>query len=154
MPDNFAASTFATWFAERDRGECWEWPYARTAKGYGRLNVPGKGPVRLHRHAWELANGRPIPIGLVAMHVCDNPPCVNPAHIEIGRPADNSADMVRKGRSPIGERSGRAKLTIDEARRIRSADGSPSEVAKAFGVSVNTVNRIRRRALVGGWRAA
>lgn len=84
---------------------CWPWMACRNRHGYGKVGVGGIS-VTAHRAVWELANG-PIPAGLHVLHRCDNPPCVNPAHLFLGTNADNVEDKVRKGRSCAGERSGR-----------------------------------------------
>jgi hypothetical protein len=57
-----------------------------------------------HRWSWTLANG-PIPDGMVVMHRCDNPPCVNPGHLSLGTQLENIADRVSKGRSATGLRN-------------------------------------------------
>lgn len=77
-----------------DLGECWIWTGARMRYGYFQY---GKKLIGAHRVAWELRNG-PIPDGLYVLHRCDNPPCVRPDHLFLGTAADNTADMVAKGR--------------------------------------------------------
>lgn len=89
------------WSKVKKTETCWVWT-AGTFKyrnGYGQFRVRrGDPPAYAHRFAWELVNG-PIPQGLHVLHRCDNPPCVNPAHLFLGTQIDNYRDMVSKGRS-------------------------------------------------------
>jgi hypothetical protein len=66
---------------------CWEWTGARAKTGYGVLN-----PHFAHRYSYTLHAG-PIPERLVIDHLCRNPPCVNPAHLE----AVTNRENVRRG---------------------------------------------------------
>lgn len=83
----FWSRVYCPYFAD-----CWVWTGAYHSTGYGWFQRQ-----RAHRIAWELTEG-PIPKGLVVMHRCDNPFCVNPAHLALGSLSSNSYDMIAKGR--------------------------------------------------------
>jgi hypothetical protein len=129
--------------------ECWPWRGRRNALGYGQLDVTfgpfQDRPVPAHRISLSLALGRPIAPGMEACHTCDNPPCVNPAHLFEGTGQENRDDMVRKGRQAHGSRTGSAKLTDEQVRaiRVRVASGEArSTVAKDFGIHQSNVSYI------------
>lgn len=79
--------------------ECWEFDGPQLAFGHGRYNSPA-GMVA-HRYAWALANGRLPTSDEVVRHACDNPPCCNPAHLNIGTQQDNVDDMLARERAPF-----------------------------------------------------
>lgn len=123
---------------------CWEWAGALSKKGYGRFNRASSHrsfTVAAHRYAWERQNG-PIPAGMFIMHRCDNRRCVRVDHLSLGTPAENSSDMVRKGRSASGERHSQAILTeplVRAIRFMRRAGLSYAVIATAAGVKRATV---------------
>jgi len=122
---------------------CWEWMGARYWTGYG-LIIANKVRYATHRASYMLYTGD-IPAGKVVCHKCDNPPCVNPAHLFLGTKAENSADMVNKQRSATGERNGKSKLTEMQAREILSLRDSGKSlrlVADHFGVTKKTIHFI------------
>jgi HNH endonuclease len=69
----------AKWMPEPMSG-CWLWFGAQISEGYGQLVVDGKraGAHRLAHERWV----GPIPCGFVIDHLCRNPSCVNPEHLE------------------------------------------------------------------------
>lgn len=76
--------------------ECWPWLGFRDSLGYGRFATHKQGWFA-SRVAWFLANGNQQPEGFVC-HSCDNPPCVNPAHLWLGDARSNTRDMIAKRR--------------------------------------------------------
>ena len=79
---------------------CWEWLAHRNRTGYGKFKVRhDKPPALAHRHSYELTSGQPVPNELSVRHSCDNPGCVNPAHLSLGTHQDNMRDAVERGRT-------------------------------------------------------
>lgn len=145
--------------------ECWPWSGAAAAHGYGHVWGEKNKNVGAHRVSWELHNG-PIPDGLDVLHRCDNPPCVNPAHLFLGTATDNGRDMVSKGRAntprgdvhgsrtkperrPRGEASWNARLNDDLVRFVRQryAEGGISmrQLGARVGLHHGTIGQLVRR---------
>lgn len=82
----------------RTAAGCLEWQGAHDGKGYGQISEAHGRKIRTHRAAWQLTHG-PIPEGMWVLHRRDNPPCCDPTHLFLGSAADNTADMVAKGRA-------------------------------------------------------
>lgn len=130
----------------RGEDECWEWQASKTANGYGLIALPRDGKLVLaHRLSWEFANG-PILPGLFVCHTCDNPLCVNPAHLFLACNAGNMRDAAKKGRMACGERNGQAKLSDEEVGELRARHATGGimqrELAEKFGVSRPTISKI------------
>ncbi len=127
--------------------DCWEWMGSRHYKGYGEIALSHKGKTKSHRVAWALTNGE-IPEGMVVCHSCDNPPCCNPDHLFLGTHKTNKHDSQEKGRHAFGERSGMAKLTESEVKKIRAIDKTGTRtrlsLASQFGISGRMVTSICR----------
>lgn len=129
--------------------DCWFWTGYCNPGGYGVLGGFGSGDTVLaHRVAWHIATGLAPPDDKVVRHSCDNPPCVNPAHLLLGDHQDNSDDCVSRGRSLKGERHPLTPLTTDNVLEIRSryaAKESPTVLAKEFGVTPTSIGAIVHR---------
>lgn len=81
--------------------ECWLWTGTTRSDGYGVMQIGTLAEpkmIRTNRLALELATGEPVPDELHACHHCDNPPCVNPAHLYAGTRLENMRDMVERRR--------------------------------------------------------
>lgn len=125
--------------------ECWVWSGSVGRDGYGVLTV-GRKQMRAHRASFEAYNGE-IPPGLLVCHRCDVPLCVNPDHLFLGTPKENTQDMIRKSRNTVlrGSDHPNAKLTMEDRasiRALRSSGEKLTVVAEKFGISVQTVSAI------------
>lgn len=133
------------WRRVRKTRGCWLWTGAVKENGYGVIGETRAGRmIGVHVVSWELTNG-PVPDGLCVLHECDVRNCVRPSHLFLGTNADNTRDMYDKGRAPVGERHGCAKLRAMDVRHIRrrKAEGETQrQLAEAFGVSQPLINNI------------
>lgn len=93
-------------------GGCWESLRARASGGYTYVRLSGNR-LGTHRLAYETWVG-PIPEGHVVRHKCDNPPCINPDHLDIGTQVDNVQDTKKRGRVARGDSHWASKITEEE----------------------------------------
>ena len=156
---SYVERTAARFWSKVDRcghDDCWPWLGTKKmpnniGEQYGTFGVSENGnrtEYRAHRLAYMLAVGE-VPDGILVMHTCDTPLCVNPNHLELGTNADNMADRDAKGRVAKGEGSGKSKLRAHQVRRIRRSRRSNSELASEYGVHSTTILNIRRGRLWG-----
>lgn len=126
---------------------CIEWIGNKNNKGYGIMEVAGR-TLACHRLAWELANNKKVPNNMCVCHSCDNPPCINPAHLWIGTRADNHIDMVNKNRHAHGKNSN-SRLTEQQVLQIRSEykgiRGEYRRIAERLGVSRSVIEDVVQR---------
>jgi hypothetical protein len=142
---------------------CWWWTGGTDSSGRGSLNGASYGTTVAPRFAWRMAHG-PIRDGLHVLHRCDQPACVNPAHLFLGTHTDNVRDMHAKRRawqethperSPRGERHYASVLTDDQVRDIREhcrtarfgvrSPVSQTAFARKYGVSLATIQDVLNR---------
>lgn len=126
-----------------DCSGCWLWQKAIGGTGYGAIQLAAGVTGKAHRVSWELANG-PVPTGLNVLHECDTPRCVNPKHLFVGTVADNSNDMVSKGRSLVGAKNPNARLKEDDIQMILSSSLNAIQLGELLSVNPETIRRVRR----------
>jgi len=156
----------------RGPADCWPWLGAKNNQGgrgygHGLFYWPITGVRRMvgaHVASWLLEHGGDrIAPGGVVRHACDNPSCVNPAHLVLGTQLDNMRDKVERGRAASGAANGAytmperrrrggehgmAKLNEDTVRLIRlaHADGVRQvELARRHGVTQANISEVVRR---------
>jgi hypothetical protein len=143
---NLSPAQIESFFKKIDRkgdDDCWEWN-SYTRGGYGRVRIGGTlyGATRM---LWRLVHGSD-PIGQYICHKCDNPGCCNPSHLFLGSAADNNDDKEKKGRGkhPIGEAAGLAKLTEEDVIRIFTSAESATVLGRQYGVASTAIDSIRK----------
>ena len=120
---------------------CWDWIACKDKSGYGRFKNTGA-------HRWSKENFDSVSVkDLFVCHTCDNPGCVNPAHLFVGTHQDNINDQKIKNRTCKGVRNGQSKFSNKEIFDIRTAHkngkrGVIKELAKQYGVNRMTISLI------------
>lgn len=142
-------TTEERFWAKVDRsGSCWLWIAGKRGDGYGAFQVESTRQISAHRYSYEIHHGQ-IPQGMVVMHSCDRPLCVNPAHLSVGTQAENAADSARKARRHRGSHNSQAKLTegqvISMRERYLAGGITHSRLADEFAVSHALVSAILTR---------
>lgn len=150
--NNFPSATERFW-AKVDKQspeECWLWTASTYQNGYGQLGIEHGNHTSAHRFSYEIHYGK-IPNGRVVMHTCDNPRCVNPAHLKLGTQQDNVGDMhqKRRNRQPKGERQRSAKLTETQVLQVRTLYDQGGytfvQLAQMMNVTTTAIREIVRR---------
>lgn len=131
-------------------GGCWLWFGRTKSGGYGVIASVCYGnrsrAILAHRASWLVHKGA-IPAGLLVLHKCDVPACVNPDHLFLGTQRDNLDDMTGKGRRTVGEHVGRGVLTEKMVREIRKSSDLGTHLADRYGVSHSLISQARSRRL-------
>lgn len=131
------------WSKVDKTGDCWLWLGSKIKDGYGRFGLKSHKLALAHRVVWELTYG-PIPKNMEVCHTCDNPPCVNPAHLFLAVHRTNMQDMVFKSRQSKGQHRPNHKLTDIKVREIRQSSLSERKLAAIYSVGKSTIDVARR----------
>lgn len=130
------------WSKVEKTDRCWLWTGGCDDKGYGVHHRAGR-KIRAHRYSYELHNG---PCGdLHVLHSCDNPPCVNPAHLRAGTALENMRDAKLRRRFDRRKELPHptAKLTPSQVEEIRASAEVGARLARKYGVSKSTIYAVR-----------
>ena len=150
------AKTLARFWTKVDvagTDDCWLWTAARFKcdalfeNQYGQFRLDGK-PALAHRVSYMIAHGDYPAGGLLVLHGCHNPPCVNPVHLHSGTHVQNMVEMVAAGRSKVGEKHSLMKLTESKVLSIRALDAegvAHAVLAQLHDVHQRTIRKIVNR---------
>ena len=128
-------------------GDCLDFTGHKDECGYGRIRGEKGKLIRIHRAAYEKNHGE-IPAGMVVMHSCDKPACINIRHLKLGTQAENIKDMDIKGRrvALIGSQQPMAKVNEEDVRLIkeRLKTETCAAISRDYQVSEELIRNIKK----------
>lgn len=124
---------------------CWTWTSLQHPFGYGRIGIDKK-KFLTHRFSYILHYG-PITSSQCVLHKCDNPKCVNPAHLFLGNRKDNAVDRDNKNRTTKGMNVSTAILTDKIVYDIKYSQLSIKELIKKYNLSYQHIWAIKNNKL-------
>lgn len=140
-----AAERFEDKYVPEPNSGCWLWTGYISNNGYGRFGAAEDGRISAaHRFSYQHFCEE-IPAGLVVLHSCDTPSCVNPDHLSVGTQPQNLQQMRDRGRHSRGASHPGAKLTDDLVREIRASGETGRALARRLGVSEGVISQVKSR---------
>jgi hypothetical protein len=150
-----------------DDSGCWIWTAGKKGGGYGVFYFNGR-LHGAHRVALHLYRCEDLSTSKHAMHSCDNPACVNPAHLSLGTATENMRDAAAKGRTVRvgdwnGQRNPKSKLSPAQRQQLEAlltttTVYSRKELADRFSITPERVWQIHKEIKArakkdgGGWQ--
>lgn len=126
-----------------DKTKCWRWTGMTDKFGYGRIKPKDSKLMLAHRFSYELKFGE-IPANMMARHICNNPLCVNPEHIRLGKGIDNSDDCNISNRQ--GHKGTKFDYRLISVLFVALKMGANQKfLSNLCGVSRQTINRINNK---------
>jgi hypothetical protein len=122
---------------------CYNWTSTKDKDGYGIFKTWDAGRLVSHRAArwgWETFRGL-IPVGLIVLHQCDNPACVNLHHLRLGKHIDNVDDKYDRGRARVRQRV-LSDAQHDEIRRAAESGIPRLALSMRYGVTRRQISKI------------
>lgn len=125
---------------------CWVWTAGQHERGYGYFYTSKDYSKRkmdfAHRVSYHLYNGVKPKAGESVCHRCDNPSCVNPAHLFLGTHEDNMRDMARKGRGVVPQQKV-SGYEVEFMKYLRyGRGGQVKDIADLVGLSPSQTSRV------------
>ena len=144
---------------DEDTG-CWHWTGALSGGKWPRVYAPNLSkpgnPMEVQtgrRAVWQLHTGQPIPKGHRVHGRCDDPQCLNPAHMRCGTTTEWGAQMRKTGQykgAParvIANRAigrARSKLTPELIEQIQLSPETGEALSKRLQLNRSIISKARR----------
>ena len=134
------------WAKVRKTDSCWIWTSPTESSGHARFQMR-YSRYSVHRLSYFIHTGID-PLERLVCHSCDVPNCVNPSHLFLGTPLQNTRDALSKWRLHHGQNHYNAKLTdadVVEIRKLRAQGETLKSIAHRFGVHLSLIHLVAHR---------